>query len=109
MTSVKFFIDQRGKNSVGDFLDENKNIKIKAMIILHNITEFGLILVIPHIKKMSGLPLWEIRILGKDKAKILYVSKIKDEIVLLHAFKKKTQKTPIKEINMAMKRLKQLS
>lgn len=109
MTLVKFFIDQRGKNPVGEFLDENKNIKIKAMIILHNITEFGLVSVIPHIKKLSGLPLWEIRILGKDKARILYVSKVKEEIILLHAFKKKTQKTPIKEIDIAMNRLKQLS
>ena len=109
MTSIKFFLDHRGKNPVGDFLDENKNIKIKAMMIFHNITEFGLISVIPHIKKLSGLPLWEIRILGKDKARILYVSEIKDEIILLHAFKKKTQKTPMKEINIAIKRLKQLS
>jgi phage-related protein len=108
MTSVNFFLDHRGNNPVGDFLDKNKAIKVKASIIIKNIIEFGLISAIPHIKKLSGLPLWEIRILGKDGTRILFVNKIKSEIILLHAFKKKTNQTPIKEINIALNRLKQL-
>lgn len=109
MTSVKFFIDQRGRNPVGEFLDENKSIKIKAVMIIKNINEFGLVSVISHIKKLSGLPFWEIRILGKDSARIIYVSKIKEEIILIHAFKKKSKKTPLKEINIAIKRWQQLN
>ncbi len=109
MTSVNFFLDHRGKNPVGDFLDQNKEIKIKATIIIKNIIEFGLVSALPHIKKLSGSPLWEIRILGKDSTRILYANKIKDEIVLLHAFKKKTNKTPLNEIKIALNRLKQLS
>ena len=54
MTSVSFFLDNRGNNPVGDFLDENKEIKVKASIIIKNIIEFGLVTAIPHIKK-----LWE--------------------------------------------------
>lgn len=109
MTSVNFFLDHRGKNPVGDFLDQNKEIKIKATIIIKNIIEFGLVSALPHIKKLSGSPLWEIRILGKDSTRILYANKIKDEIVLLHAFKKKNNKTPLNEIKIALNRLKQLS
>lgn len=109
MTSVKFFIDGRNKNPVGDFLDKNKKIKVKVSIILKNIIEFGLISVTSHIKKLSRYPLWEIRILGKDSMRILYANKINDEIILLHAFKKKTNKTPTKEINIAINRLNQLS
>ena len=109
MASVKFFIDHRGKNPVGDFLDQDKKVKLKTIIILKHITEFGLTSVIPHIKKLSGLPLWEIRILGKNKIRILYAHQSKQDIILLHAFKKQTQKTPIKEINIALKRLRQLS
>ena len=108
MTAVSFFLDHRGKNPVGDFLDENKNTKVKALIIIKNIIEFGLISVIPHIKKLSGIPLWEIRILGKDSTRILYIHKMKDEIILLHAFRKKTNKTPTKEINTALNRLGKL-
>lgn len=108
MTSVKFFLDHRGKNPVGDFLDKNKETKIKVSIIIKNIIEFGLVSVIPHIKKLSGYPLWEIRILGKDSARIIYANKTKDKIILLHAFKKKTNKTPLKEINIALNRFKKL-
>lgn len=78
-------------------------------MIIKNIIEFGLVSAIPHIKKLSGSPLWEIRILGKDSARILYAHKMRDGIVLLHAFKKKTKKTPPKEIDIALQRLKQLS
>jgi len=108
MLRVNFFIDRRGKNPVGDFLDKNKRIKIKATMIIKNINEFGLVSVIPHLKKLSGFPLWEIRILGRDSSRILYVHKSKETIVLLHAFKKKTGKTPSREINIAMRRLGEL-
>lgn len=109
MTAVNFYIDHRDKNPVGDFLDKNKDVKVKATIIIKNIIEFGLSSVTPHIKKLSGLPLWEIRILGKSSARILYINKIKNQIVLLHAFKKKSNKTPQKEINTALKRLSELA
>ncbi|PIV07046.1 type II toxin-antitoxin system RelE/ParE family toxin [Candidatus Shapirobacteria bacterium CG03_land_8_20_14_0_80_35_14] len=109
MTSVKFYLDHRDKSPVGDFLDKNKEVKVKASMIIKNITEFGLVSVMSHVKKLSGYPLWEIRILGKESTRILYASKIKDEIILLHTFKKKTKKTPVKEIKIAMTRYNQLS
>ena len=109
MTSVKLYLDRRDKNPVGDFLDKNKEIKIKTSMIIKNITEFGLVSVMSHVKKLSGYPLWEIRILGKESSRILYANKIKDEIVLLHVFRKKTKKTPVKEIEIAMTRYNQLS
>jgi len=108
MTSIRYFI-QGNDNPVKDFLDENIRIKKKALRLFYLIQEFGLTPVIRHIKKISGTPLWEIRILGGDSARILYASKIKEEIILLHAFKKKSMKTPPKEINIALKRLKQTS
>lgn len=109
MSSVDFYLDHRHRSPVGDFLDKNKDIKVKALIIIKNIIEFGLSTAIPHIKKLTGIPLWEIRILGKSSARILYAHKIKDQIILLHAFKKKSNKTPAKEINIALNRLKELT
>jgi len=61
--------------------------------------------VIPHVKKLTGTPLWEIRILGENNARILFVTHIGKQIVLLHAFIKKSNKTPAKEIAIALKRL----
>ncbi|KKR67489.1 MAG: Phage-related protein [Microgenomates group bacterium GW2011_GWA2_40_6] len=105
MTSIRYFI-RGGDNPVRDFLNENPKIKTKAFRIFENIEEFGLVSAIPHIKKLSGQPLWEIRILGQDSARIIYATKVKSEITLLHAFKKKSKKTPPKEIRTALDRLK---
>ena len=40
--------------------------------------------------------------------RVIYVLAIKDKILIPHAFKKKTQKTPQKEIKTAQARLKEL-
>ena len=108
MTVIRYFI-HNNENPVKDFLDENPRIKTKAFRLFYHVKEFGLSSIIPHIKRLSGLPFWEIRILGKDKARIIYASKVKEEIILLHAFKKKTMKTPQKEINITLKRYKQIT
>ena len=53
-------------------------------------------------------PLWEIRVLGKDNIRVLYTWRYKDTIILLHGFIKKKQKTPRKDINIAMSRYEEL-
>ncbi len=62
----------------------------------------------PHVRKLQH-PVWEIRL--KDRqgiARVLFVSVLVNEIVLLHAFRKKTQKTPKQAIDLALQRLKEL-
>ncbi|MGE3608524.1 MAG: type II toxin-antitoxin system RelE/ParE family toxin [Bacteriovoracaceae bacterium] len=52
---------------------------------------------------------YELRV--KDRKgvyRIIYVLKIKDKILIPHAFTKKTQKTPQEEIERSIKRLKDL-
>ncbi len=105
--SVIYYVSKSGVIPVRDFLDAaNPPLKTKALRILLNISEFGLQSVIPHIKKLSATPFWEIRILGADSTRILFVTEINKQIILLHAFYKKTQKTPQREISIAYKRLK---
>ena len=60
--------------------------------------------ILPHTKKLTGTPFWEIRILGKDNLRVVYISQVKDEVIVLHGFIKKSQKTPDKEIDIAFKR-----
>ncbi len=49
----------------------------------------------------------ELRIKDKKGAyRVIYVLNIQDQILIPHAFKKKTQKTPQKEIEVSIKRLK---
>lgn len=104
---VNYFISSKGDIPVQDFLNQNTKLKAKAIRILSQVQIYGLVSVIPHIKKLQGTPLWEIRILGKDSARILYITQTQEKILLLHGFLKKTQKTPPKEINIALNRLRE--
>ncbi|MBI2590302.1 MAG: type II toxin-antitoxin system RelE/ParE family toxin [Candidatus Blackburnbacteria bacterium] len=106
---VVYYVSLSGSNPVRDFLDSNIRVKIKAQRILLNIKEYGLVSVIPHTKKLTGTPLWEIRILGEESTRILYVTRGEKTILLLHAFMKRTNKTPLKEINTALKRLNEMA
>lgn len=102
---VVYYISTTGENPVSDFLDTlQKQTQSKIIRILHNIEEYGLQSVIPHIKKMSGTPFWEIRILGQDNIRVIYVVFVKSQILVLHGFIKKTDKTPIKELEIVNKR-----
>ena len=102
---VIYYLSSSGENPVRDFLDKClPSIKAKAFRVLLNISEYGLQAIIPHVKKLTGTPLWEIRIIGKENVRILYVMLVKKRILLLHAFYKKTQKTPKREIKIALRR-----
>lgn len=102
---VYYYISPSGDNPVKDFLDERPSVKSKAFKIFKYIKEFGLTTAIPHIKKLTNTPLWEIRILGEDSVRILYVTRKEKQILLLHAFIKKTNKTPLREIRVALSRI----
>lgn len=77
----------------------------KVRRVLVYIETYGLTTAIRHIKKLTGTPLWEIRILGQDNVRVLYAIEDQDAIIILHGFIKKTQKTPLKEIEIALRRL----
>ncbi len=69
------------------------------------IEEFGLERVRePHVKHLRG-SLWEMRLTGKDGiSRALYVTAVGRRIVVVRVFVKKTQKTPSREIELALKR-----
>lgn len=59
----------------------------------------------PYIKKLHGTELWELR---PRSERVIYCMIEGNTVYLLHAFTKKSQKTPKKEIDTAMIRYKQL-
>jgi phage-related protein len=104
--TIIYYVSPSGKIPVKEFLDAaDPKLKTKALRILMTVQEYGLQGIISHIKKLTGTPLWEIRILGGDNVRILFVTQLAKQIILLHAFVKKTNKTPAKEIGIALKRL----
>ena len=73
------------------------------------IEEFGLERVRePHVKQVVGT-LWEMRLKGRDGiSRALYVTAVGRRVVVVRVFIKKTQKTPNREIELALKRAKEL-
>ncbi len=95
-----------GKFPVFDFVESLPQIaRAKINNTIELLKEFGLKLGPPHSKKLTGTPLWELRILGQNNIRIFYVAIPGQKFLLLHGFVKKSDKTPTKEINTATKRL----
>lgn len=96
-----------GETPVNEFI---LSLELKAQSKIYNALEllksFGVVVVgSPHIKKLTGTQLWELRILGSDSLRILYIAITGKTFLLLHGFKKKKDKTPPKEIRIAEDRL----
>ncbi len=58
--------------------------------------------------KSIGTGVWEIRLHKPHEHRVIYVTKFENQIYILHAFEKKTQKTPMPDIELATKNYKDL-
>ena len=106
MTKIIYYTTEAGENPVMEFLDSlQRRDKAKIFRILQNIELYGLLSILPHVKKLSGTPFWEVRVLGRSNIRVIYVSLTEESILVLHGFLKKTQKTPNKELERALTRL----
>jgi phage-related protein len=62
----------------------------------------------PYIKHLEGR-LWEMRLRGKDGiARAIYVTATGQRVVIVRVFTKKTQKTPRREVELALRRAKEV-
>ncbi|MGV6840445.1 MAG: type II toxin-antitoxin system RelE/ParE family toxin [Planktomarina sp.] len=62
----------------------------------------------PHVKYLKA-GLWEMRLKGKDGiARAIYVKAQGQRIVVVHAFAKKTQRTPTAALETALQRAKEV-
>jgi phage-related protein len=63
----------------------------------------------PQVKHLEG-ELWEMRMKGKDGiARAIYVTATAERVVVVHAFIKKTQKTPASALEIARKRAREVT
>lgn len=107
-TTVIYYTSPTGDNPVSDFLDKlSSTQQAKLLRIVTYVEIYGLQSILPHVKKLSGTPLWEIRVLGKDNIRALYAIVHSGSMIILHGFIKKSQKTPPREISVALSRLKE--
>lgn len=104
---VKFFQTARGDFPVKDFIEEQDKTTITRInLSIRLLIDYGPFLKPPDIKKLKD-KLYELRIPGKSSIRIFYTN-MKGEYYLLHAFLKKTQKTPTKELKVAIDRRKKI-
>ena len=77
----------------------------KALRDIDVLEQYGTALTLPHVKHIKD-KLWELRIKSaSDISRIFYFVPVGKNIVLLHGFIKKSQKTPNSEIEKANKYL----
>ncbi len=104
---VLFFQTARGDSPVEDFIKEQDEATYaKVLQSMRLLANNGPFLKPPYIKKLQN-KLYELRISGKVAIRIFYTMS-NNEYYLLHAFKKKSQKTPSKELKLALDRLKEI-
>lgn len=62
----------------------------------------------PHVKHLEGR-LWEMRMKGRDGiARAIYVTANSERVVVVHAFDKKSQRTPKRALEVARERAKEV-
>ncbi len=96
----KYLLDLKSKSDTG-----NKDAKIhfcKIVAYIDSLEEYGTRIGTPVTKHLDG-EIWELRPLDN---RILYAYYKNNTFILLHHFKKKTRKTPKKEIKQAVRNLK---
>jgi phage-related protein len=105
MWSVEFL----SSTVVAEYLAQPQDIQARLERMVSLITAKGIDrLHEPHAKHLQG-PLWELRLQGRDGiARAIYVTRTGRRVVILRVFTKKTQKTPRSEIELALKRAKEV-
>jgi len=108
--AIEYYETTEGKSPVREFVASlSPESKAKYIFIADLLEEYGIGVKEPYVKTLTGKrKLFEIRI--KDKAnihRILYFTFTGRKFVLLHGFTKKTEKTPIRVIEIAARRMEE--
>jgi len=103
---VENYREARGRVPVADYLDTlllKDRARVSRTVAL--LEDYGPALKMPHARHLHG-KVWELRIDGRPNSyRVLYAAVPGRKFVLLHAFAKKTEKTPRREIEIAERRL----
>lgn len=104
---VEFYTDARGTSPVEDFLNGlQPGEQAKADRYLKLLCQFGVRLGMPHARLLRGhKPLRELRPLP---IRLLYFAHTGRRFVILHAFRKKSEKTRWRDIAIAERRMAEI-
>ena len=83
-------------------------LQARYINLTRRMMEFGPNLGLPHTDAFGG-GLFELRLKGAEGiARVFFCTLVDKDIVMLHCFVKKSQKTPAKELNIARNRLQEI-
>ena len=108
---VAYYQRENGTEPVSEFIATlPAKHAAKALWEIDLLEKFGTSLRMPYSKAIEGEKyrgLFELRIQqGSDISRIFYVLPVGNKFVLLHGFVKKGQKTPPRELDTALRRMK---
>ncbi|MDR1926312.1 MAG: type II toxin-antitoxin system RelE/ParE family toxin [Endomicrobium sp.] len=103
---IVFYQTENGRIPVKKDIDNLEKVdKAEVFGILENIERNGFNSNRVEFRQIKG-KLWEIKMrLSTTGYRIFYTSIDRDTIILLHSYKKKTQKAPSNDLNVAFKRM----
>ncbi len=106
MREIKFYTTNKGKSPVEEYLDSLSDRQVEKIFFVLDIVESMPIIPRTYFQKLESTDgIWEVRVqFGGNIFRLLGFFDGLDIIVLSHAFTKKTQKIPEKEIKLAEKR-----
>lgn len=108
--SINYWHNPSGRVPVERYIDniDNKEERADLLSVLNGIQENGMDAIGVEFRHIEG-KLWELKIRTHgNQHRIFYVLLKGNEMVLLHAYLKKTTRAPLKEIQTAKQRLRLL-
>jgi phage-related protein len=91
-----------------DILALPDTLAARYVVLTRRIAAVGPNLGAPHTESF-GEGLFELRLKGQEGiARVFFCALLGRRVVMLHAFVKKTQKTPLRELEIARKRMKEV-
>ncbi|OGO19949.1 MAG: hypothetical protein A2Z15_03140 [Chloroflexi bacterium RBG_16_50_11] len=105
---VIFYMDKDGNEPVKDFILEQPDGAIGEILHVFDLLyRFDLSLGLPYVEKVKD-KIWSLRIKhSSDYYRILYFTFSGKKFILLHAVKKKSDKLQNRDIELAIKRMKE--
>ncbi len=109
-TDVPWRVEIRNETVAAEIAALPADMQARFLRLAERIGQAGLeSLSEPHVKHLEG-KLWELRLTGREgTARAFYVTAIGRRVVVIRAFVKKTQKTPRAEIELALRRAKEIT
>ena len=103
-----YSIDYYSQEVQEDIMNLPVTLQARYIGLTNRIIQYGPNLGLPHTDAFGG-GLFELRLKGAEGiARVFFCTMVGQEIIMLHSFIKKTQKTPSKELKLAKQRMREL-